>query len=72
MSRGTTAQLTAVAKDAFGNVVTGRPVNWQSSAGNVATVNGSGLVTAKQMLATATITATIDGKSGSTLVTVIP
>jgi len=71
MKDGTMAQLTAVAKDVGGNVVTGRPVSWQTSDGGKASVNGSGVVTAKNV-GTVTITATIDGKSGSTSVTVTP
>src|SRR5437870_3157606 len=43
---GQTAQLTATPRDASGNPLTGRVITWQSSNGAVASVNGSGLVTA--------------------------
>src|SRR5436309_13907163 len=43
---GQTAQLTATPKDASGNPLAGRVITWQSSNGAVASVNGSGLVTA--------------------------
>src|SRR6266487_3873049 len=41
-----TAQLTATLLDSTGAVLTGRTVTWSSSSSGVATVNGSGLVTA--------------------------
>src|SRR5205085_887096 len=43
---GNTQQLAATAKDAAGNVLTGRTIGWASSNVAVATVSGSGLVTA--------------------------
>ncbi len=48
LTTGQTAQATVVARDAANNVLslTGRSVVWSSSATGVATVNGSGLVTA--------------------------
>ncbi len=46
LSVGQTMQATAVTTDASGNVLTGRPIAWQSSNPSVATVNSSGLVTA--------------------------
>ena len=66
---GSTVQLTATLKDANGNVLTGRTVTWTSSNTKAATVNASGLVTA---LATgsATITATSEGKSGTSIIKV--
>lgn len=66
---GQSSQLVATAKDANGNAVTGRPVTWSSANTAIATVSESGLL--KGVAAgTTTITATIDGKSGSTPVTV--
>src|SRR5205823_2628224 len=44
---GQTQQLTATLNDANGNILTGRTVTWSSNNTTVATVNGSGLVTAK-------------------------
>jgi uncharacterized protein YjdB len=66
---GTTAQLTAITEDSVGNVLAGRAVSWVSSNPAAATVDGTGLVTAKA-LGTATITATSEGKSGTSAVTV--
>src|SRR5205807_588333 len=42
---GQTVQLTATPRDSAGNPLTGRTVMWASSAGAVATVSASGLVT---------------------------
>ena len=47
LSQGQTTQATATLKDASGNVLTGRTVTWTSLDTAVATVNSSGLVTAK-------------------------
>src|SRR5206468_2639225 len=66
---GGTVQLTATPKDANGNPLTGRGVVWTSSTGAVATVGSSGLVTAVATGA-ATITATSEGQSGSSSITV--
>jgi len=66
---GGTQQLTATLRDASGNVLTGRVVTWATSAAAVATVNGSGLVTAGAA-GSATITATSEGQSGTSAVTV--
>src|SRR5207249_197802 len=66
---GQTAQLTATPQDASGNPLTGRVITWQSSNGAVASVNGSGLVTAVAA-GPATITATSEGQSGTAVVTV--
>ncbi|HWH03322.1 MAG TPA: Ig-like domain-containing protein [Gemmatimonadales bacterium] len=59
-----TYQLTATTKDAGGNILTGRVVTWGSSNTAVATVNGSGLVTAVGT-GTATITATSETIPGT-------
>src|SRR5207249_3886647 len=69
MSMGSTQQLSAVVKDANGNVLTGRTVTWTTSSSAVATVSASGLVTGVAA-GTATITATSEGKSGTASVTV--
>ncbi len=66
---GTTAQLTAITEDSVGSVLNGRAVSWASSNTTVATVDGTGLVTAKA-LGTATITASSEGKSGTSAITV--
>jgi uncharacterized protein YjdB len=67
---GSSKQLTADPRDAEGQSIAGRPVTW-SSGDPAATVSGSGLVTGVSA-GTATITATVDGKSGSAVVTVVP
>src|SRR5206468_3774914 len=66
---GQTVQLTATPKDANGNPLSGRVVTWLSSNTTVATVNASGRVTGK-VAGTATITATCEGQSGTSDVTV--
>jgi uncharacterized protein YjdB len=68
---GQTVQLTATLKDANGNVLTGRVVQWSTSNALRAIVNSSGLVTTSSTnKGTVTITATSEGKSGSAIVTV--
>ncbi|MGQ0537390.1 MAG: beta strand repeat-containing protein, partial [Gemmatimonadaceae bacterium] len=69
MFPGNTLQLAATARDAGGNIITGRPTSWLSSNTAVATVSSAGLVTAVTQGA-ATITATIDGVSGNATVTI--
>jgi uncharacterized protein YjdB len=69
VSVGATQQLTAVLRDANGNLLTGRSVTWASSNPVVALVSASGLVTGLG-LGSATMTATSEGKSGSAAITV--
>src|SRR5258708_25012598 len=69
VAAGATQQLTATLKDSSGTTLTGRAITWASSAPAVATVNGSGLVTAVAA-GTATITATSETKNGSAVITV--
>lgn len=66
---GQTTQGTASTRDASGNVLTGRTVTWSSSNTAVATVNGSGLVTAVGA-GSATITATSEGVNATANITV--
>ncbi len=61
---GQTLQCTAVAKDANGNTIDGQTFTWTSSATGVASVDGTGLVTAVGNGA-ATITAVTAGISGT-------
>src|SRR5688572_10959845 len=68
---GQTVQLSATVKDAAGSILSGQPVTWSSSAASVASVSGSGLVTA-HALGTATITAASGSKSGVATINVIP
>ena len=67
---GQTVQLTATPKDANGNPLTGRTVTWSSSNPSVASVDGSGLVTGGGTAGSATITATSEGQSGTSSITV--
>ena len=67
---GGTVQLTATPKDAAGNPLTGRTVTWASSDTSIARVDAKGLVTGKAAGGPVTITATSEGKSGSSAVTV--
>ena len=66
---GGTSQLTATAKDAAGNVLTGRAVTWSSDAPAVATVSATGLVSGVTA-GSAHITAMSEGQSGSATITV--
>ena len=66
---GATLQLTAAPQDSAGNPLAGRPVSWATSNATIATVSGSGLVTAVAA-GSATITASAEGKSGTASVTV--
>jgi uncharacterized protein YjdB len=66
---GQTVQLSATPKDSAGGPLTGRPVTWTSSNTSIAPVNGNGLVTGGAA-GSATITATSEGKSGTSVVTV--
>jgi uncharacterized protein YjdB len=66
---GQTAQLTATLTDSDGKTLTGRSISWSSSRSQVAAVSSAGLVTAAAP-GSATITATSEGKSGSSTITV--
>jgi len=66
---GQTASLSATAKDADGNVIQGRTIQWTTSNASIATVSTSGLVTAVAE-GIATVSAAVEGKVGRTEVTV--
>ena len=66
---GTTVQLAATLTDSSGSILTGRTVTWSSDAPGVATVSANGLVTGVAA-GSATITATSEGKSGTSVLTV--
>lgn len=68
---GDSLQLTTIARGDIGNPLVGRTVTWESSAPAVATVSASGMLKAIAAGA-ADITAAIEGKEGSALVTVSP
>ena len=70
MFPGDVLPLSATARDAGGNVVAGRPATWASSNTSIATVvPATGVVTAVAT-GSATITATVDGVSGSATVAI--
>ena len=66
---GGTQQLSATARSSGGSTITGRTFTWTSNNTQVATVNGSGLVSGRAA-GTATITASVDGRSASASITV--
>jgi uncharacterized protein YjdB len=66
---GQTAQIRAQPMDVTGKPLTGRVVLWSTSNAAVATVTSTGVVTA-QSPGNAVITATSEGKSGTSAVTV--
>jgi trimeric autotransporter adhesin len=71
LNPGGTRQLAATARDAGGSLLTGRTIAWSSSATEVARVDANGLVTAVAP-GQATITATSEGRSASSAVTIVP
>ncbi len=66
---GLARQITTTTKDSDGNVLTGRAITWTSSDETVATVSSSGIITSVHF-GTATITASVDGKSATIAVKV--
>ena len=73
LNEGQSGTLHANVRDANGNAITGRAVQWQSSNASAVSISGSGQdvsVTGLQGGSGATVTATVDGVSGSATVTV--
>jgi len=68
---GATSTLSATVTDALGNVITGRPIVYTSSSPLVASVAANGTVLGL-LPGTTTITATVDGKIATSLITVTP
>src|SRR6266571_2025277 len=66
---GQTQAFTATLRDSAGGILTGRVVTWSSTATTVATVNSSGVVTARAA-GTASIIASSGGQSDTATVTV--
>jgi len=66
---GSSLQLSAIARDSNGGVLTGRQVTWSTSAPVVAGVDANGRVTA-QAAGSVTISATIGGATGRSTITV--
>lgn len=67
---GKTQQLTATTNDANGNALAGRVITWASTNPSIASVSSVGLVTANSVGSVA-ITATSEGKSATSTVTVV-
>jgi uncharacterized protein YjdB len=67
---GATQQLSATPKDGSGNTLTGRTITWASDNAAAATVSSSGLVRGVAA-GTAHVTATCEGQSASSTITVI-
>lgn len=68
---GQNGTLAATALSASGTTISGKTASWSSSTPAVATVSNEGVVTAVTA-GSSTVTATIDGKTGSASVTVVP
>jgi uncharacterized protein YjdB len=66
---GSTVQLSAVTRDANNNVLTGRAISWTSGTPATGSVSGAGLVTGL-VVGSTTITATSEGKTGTSVITV--
>ena len=66
-----TGTISAIARDAQNNPITGRAVTWQSVTPGIVSVSASGVLTGIA-LGQGTVTATIDGISGFAVVTVGP
>ncbi len=69
LAPGQSTPLTATARDASGAVITGRATTWTSSSPSVVTVSAGGVVTAVSD-GTASVGASVDGRSGSTSIVV--
>lgn len=69
IASGATQQLSTTLRDAGGTVLTGRVVTWSTSSGTIAQVNTAGLVQGTGA-GTATITATSEGQTGTSSITV--
>jgi alpha-tubulin suppressor-like RCC1 family protein len=68
---GDALQLTTIARGKIGNPLTGQPATWATASPGVVTVSNDGFVTAVGPGA-AIVTATIDGKVGTSTMTVSP
>ena len=69
IEEGRTHQFSATAFTSNNTMISGKTFTWTSSSTSVATVNASGLATGEDVGST-TITATVDGKSGTATLTV--
>jgi Family of unknown function (DUF6298)/Bacterial Ig-like domain (group 2)/Putative collagen-binding domain of a collagenase len=69
---GASQPLTATARDAQGNSLTGRAITWTTSDPSLATVSSSGVVTAVAAGGPVMISAKSEGQRGSAAITVVP
>ncbi|MEP7382706.1 MAG: Ig-like domain-containing protein [Gemmatimonadota bacterium] len=69
---GTTTQLGATPRDAFGRAISGRSITWNTPDPAIATVSGTGLVTAVASGGPVAISATIDARVGTSQATIVP
>jgi uncharacterized protein YjdB len=69
ISAGKSVALTARVKDAAGNILTGRTVSWSSSDTRIVTVDQAGVASGVRR-GSAVVTATVEGKLGTTTVAV--
>lgn len=69
LAPGSTLQLTATARDSFGNTLIGRPVAWSSSDTTLARVSTTGLVSGRSP-GLVSIAATAEGVTGTAAITV--
>ena len=67
MTVGNTLQLTATAKDASGNVISGVTLTWTSSAPGIATINSSGLASGVAVGTTQVMAAVAGGPTSGPL-----
>ncbi|HZI72654.1 MAG TPA: Ig-like domain-containing protein, partial [Gemmatimonadales bacterium] len=69
---GDTLTLRAEAQDQRGTSLSGRPVAWTSGNPDVAPVDSASGVVVAQQAGSAEITATVEGKSGTAKITILP
>ena len=69
---GKAGVLSATLKNSVGGTITGKTVTWSSSDVNMAFVNAAGRVETSFKPGTVTITATAEGKSGTSTITIPP
>jgi uncharacterized protein YjdB len=67
---GGTTPLSVIVRDQSGATITGKVPSWNTSNASIATVSPVGLVTGISAGGPVTITATVDGKSGTASITV--
>lgn len=71
IAKGGTTTVSATVKDAAGNSLAGRTIQWTSANGAIVTVSSAGEVTGVAG-GTAVVTASVDGKTGNATINVLP